>query len=86
MAQTRFSGPVASDNGFLGNVTGSVTGAVSGLVTVPTYTVTSANALTAKAAGSVIYVSNGANGSAVVAFGNGSAWLRCDTLGALSAT
>jgi hypothetical protein len=29
MAQTRFSGPVKSDNGFLGNVTGSVTGAVA---------------------------------------------------------
>ena len=82
MARTTFSGPVKSDNGF----EGAITGAVTGLVTVPTYTVTSANALAAKAAGSIIYVSNGANGSAVVAFGNGSAWLRCDTLGALSAT
>jgi hypothetical protein len=29
MAQTRFSGPVASDNGFVGAVTGNVTGAVA---------------------------------------------------------
>lgn len=29
MAQTRFSGPVASDNGFVGSVTGNVTGAVT---------------------------------------------------------
>lgn len=77
MASTTFSGPVTSTNGFVG--------AVAGLVTVPTYTVTTANALTTKAAGSIIYVSNGANGAAVVAFGNGSAWLRCDTLGALAA-
>lgn len=29
MAQTRFSGPVASDNGFVGNVTGDVVGGVA---------------------------------------------------------
>ena len=86
MAQTSFSGPVASDNGFIGSFTGNVTGNVAGTITLTSYTVTSANALAAKTAGKVIYVSNGANGSAVVAFGNGSAWLRCDTLGALSAT
>lgn len=85
MAQTSFSGPVASDNGFIGSFTGNVTGNVAGTITLTSYTVTTANALT-KTAGKVIYVSNGANGSAVVAFGNGSAWLRCDTLGALSAT
>ena len=86
MAQTSFSGPVTSTNGFVGATTGDVTGNVSGTITLTSYTVTSANALAAKTAGKVIYVSNGANGSAVVAFGNGSAWLRCDTLGALSAT
>jgi hypothetical protein len=86
MASTTFSGPVTSTNGFVGATTGDVTGNVSGTITLTSYTVTSANALAAKTAGKVIYVSNGANGSAVVAFGNGSAWLRCDTLGALSAT
>lgn len=85
MAQTTFSGPVASDNGFLGDVTGNVTGAVAGAVTLPTYTVSAANAL-AKTAGKLIYVSNGAAGSPVVAFGNGSAWLRCDTLATISAS
>ena len=85
MAQTSFSGPVASTNGFIGATTGDVTGNVAGTITLTSYTVTEANALT-KTAGKVVYVSNGANGSAVVAFGNGSAWLRCDTLGALSAT
>lgn len=33
MAQTRFSGPVASDNGFVGSVTGNITGNLSGNVT-----------------------------------------------------
>lgn len=36
--------------------------------------------------GGMIYVSNGANGSPIIAFSNGTAWLRCDTAGALSAT
>ena len=85
MAQTKFSGPVASDNGFIGSITGDITGNVAGTITLTSYTVTQANALT-KTAGKVIYVSNGANGAPIVAFGNGSAWLRCDDLGALSAT
>ena len=33
MAQTRFSGPVASDNGFIGAVTGNVNGNVTGVTT-----------------------------------------------------
>lgn len=36
--------------------------------------------------GGQIYVNNGANGSPIIAFSNGSAWLRCDTAGVLSAT
>ena len=84
MASTTFSGPVTSTNGFVGATTGNVTGDVAGTITLTSYTVSSAPAT--ETAGKVIYVSNGANGSPVVAFGNGSAWLRCDTLGALSAT
>ena len=84
MASTTFSGPVTSTNGFVGATTGNVTGDVAGTITLTSYTV--ASAPTTETAGKVIYVSNGANGSPVVAFGNGSAWLRCDTLGALSAT
>lgn len=33
MARTSFSGPVASDNGFIGNFTGNVTGNVTGNLT-----------------------------------------------------
>ena len=33
MAQTRFTGPVRSDNGFIGAVTGDVTGNVTGNIT-----------------------------------------------------
>ena len=42
MARTTFSGPVASDNGFEGNLTGNVTGNISGAllnVTIPSATV-----------------------------------------------
>ena len=67
MAQTRFSGPVASDNGFIG--------AVAGAVTLPTYTVTSANALATKPAGQIIYVSNGLAGEPCIAVGDGTDWI-----------
>ena len=75
MSRTTFSGPVASDNGFIGTFTGNVTGDVTGSVTLPTYTVTSANALATKPAGKIIYVSNGLAGSPCVAVGNGTNWI-----------
>ena len=75
MANTHFSGPVNSTNGFVGDVTGNVTGSVAGAVTLPTYTVTSANALTPKTAGKLIYVSNGLAGSPCIAVGNGTNWI-----------
>jgi hypothetical protein len=71
MALTTFSGPVASQNGFLGVVTGDVVGSV----TLPTYTVTSANALATKPAGQIIYVSNGLAGQPCIAVGNGTIWV-----------
>ena len=79
MARTSFTGPVASSNGFEGNVTGDVTGAI----TVPTYTVATAPAT--ETAGKVIFVSNGAAGSPILAFGDGTNWLRCDTGTAIAA-
>jgi hypothetical protein len=80
MASTTFSGPVTSTNGFIGGITGNVTGAVK----LPSYTV--ANAPTAVGVtGTLIYVSNGAAGSPVVAFSNNVNWLRVDTLAAISA-
>ena len=75
MANTTFSGPVTSTNGFIGATTGNVTGDVTGSVTLPTYTVTSANALTPKTAGKIIYVSNGLAGAPCIAVGNGTIWV-----------
>jgi hypothetical protein len=75
MAQTTFSGPVASQNGFEGAVTGNVTGDVTGAVTLPTYTVTTANALTPKTAGKIIYVSDGLAGEPCIAVGDGTDWI-----------
>ena len=79
MARTTFSGPVKSDNGFegdiTGNVTGNVTGTLTGSATLPTYTVTSANALTPKTAGKIIYVSNGLAGAPCIAVGDGTNWI-----------
>lgn len=81
MANTTFSGPVISQNGFVG----SVTGAVSGLVTLTPYTVAGVPTAAGKT-GAMVYVSNGAAGSPVVAFSNGTNWLRVDTLAAISAS
>ena len=75
MAYSHFSGPVASANGFEGAVTGNVTGDVTGAVTLPTYTVTSANALASKPAGKIIYVSNGLAGAPCIAVGDGTNWI-----------
>ena len=81
MSSTTFSGPVTSTNGFIGAVTGNVTGSVK----VPTYTVAGAPAATSLA-GTVIYVSNGAAGAAVLAFSDGTNWKRVDTLATISAS
>ena len=81
MASTTFSGPVTSTNGFVGDVTGDVIGAIK----VPTYTVATAPSA-ASIAGTVLYVSDGAAGSPILAFSNGTDWLRSDTGAAISAT
>lgn len=85
MASTTFSGPVTSENGFIGDVTGNVTGTVTGAIKVPTYTVAGAPSAATAGAGTVIYVSNGAAGSPVLAFSNGTNWLRVDTLATIAA-
>ncbi len=36
--------------------------------------------------GGMIYVSNGRNGAPIIAFSNGTAWLRVDTAGVIQAT
>jgi hypothetical protein len=75
MAKTSFSGPVASANGFEGSVTGAITGDVTGSITLPTFTVTTANALATKPAGKLIFVSNGLAGDPCVAVGDGTNWI-----------
>ena len=75
MANTHFSGPVNSENGFVGDFVGNVTGDVTGAVTLPAYTVTTANALATKPIGKVIYVSNGLAGAPCLAVGNGTNWI-----------
>lgn len=77
MAQTRFSGPVKSDNGFEGNVTGNVTGDVTGDVTadnVVLNAVAVGDLPTAAAgnAGTIYFVSGTTSGNTLV-FSNGSA-------------
>ena len=81
MASTTFSGPVTSTNGFVGAVTGDVTGAIK----VPTYTVATAPSASAAGAGTLVYVSDGAAGSAILAFSDGTNWKRSDTGGTIAA-
>jgi hypothetical protein len=85
MASTTFSGPVTSTAGFVGDVTGDVTGNVVGAIQVPTYTVAGAPSASSAGAGTLIYVSNGAAGSAILAFSDGTNWKRSDTGGTIAA-
>jgi len=55
----------------------------AGPVNLGSFTVAAAPSATT---GSVAYFSNGAAGSPVLAFYDGSDWLRCDTLAAISAS
>ena len=82
MATTTFSGPVVSKNGFKGDIEGSVEGAVK----LPTFTVANAPDASAAGAGTLIFVSNGAAGDEIVAFSDGTDWLRVDTRAAIAAS
>ena len=73
MASTTFSGPVTSTNGFIGDIK------------VPTYTVATAPSASSAGAGTLVYVSDGAAGSAILAFSDGTDWLRSDTGAAIAA-
>lgn len=68
MAQTRFSGPVKSDNGFEGNVTGTPTLVAYTTTTLPTVVV-----------GALIYVSDANSGAGTVCFGKGTSWIDIST-------
>jgi len=74
MANTTFSGPVTSTNGFVGDIV------------VPTYTVANAPSAATAGAGTIVYVSNGAAGSAILAFSDGTNWKRSDTGATIAAS
>jgi hypothetical protein len=57
----------------------------SGPVNLGVFTVATAPSASSNT-GCVAYFSNGAAGSPVLAFSNGTDWLRCDTLAAISAS
>ena len=76
MASTTFSGPVTSTAGFVGDVVRAIK--------VPTYTVAGAPSAATAGAGTLIYVSNGAAGSAILAFSDGTNWKRSDTGGTIA--
>lgn len=74
MAQTTFSGPVNSTNGFIGDIQ------------VPTYTVATAPSAASAGAGTLIYTTDGAAGSAILAFSDGTNWKRSDTGATIAAS
>lgn len=74
MASTTFSGPLTATNGFVG------------AIQVPTYTVASAPSASAAGAGTVVYVTNGAAGSPILAFSDGTDWKRSDTGATIAAS
>jgi len=70
MATTTFSGPVVSTNGFV----------------PPTFTVANAPSAAGFTAGTIVYVSNGAAGAAILAFSDGTNWKRSDTGATIAAS
>ena len=75
MARTTFSGPVKSDNGFEGNITGTAS-AVSGAVTLQGFTVAT---LPTVVVNGVIVVTDANSGAGTVCFGKGTSWIDIST-------
>ena len=74
MASTTFSGPVTSSDGFVGDIK------------LPTFTVATAPSASASGAGTLIFVSDGSAGSAILAFSDGTNFKRSDTGATISAS
>ena len=74
MASTTFSGPVTSSDGFVGDIK------------LPTFTVATAPSASASGAGTLIFVSNGAAGSPILAFSDGTNFKRSDTGGTIASS
>lgn len=68
MSTTTFSGPVVSNNGFIG--------ATTGMAVLPAYTTTT---LPTVVVGGLIYVSNANTNAGTVCFGKGSSWIDIKT-------
>jgi hypothetical protein len=95
MANTTFSGPVRSENGFQQVTKNATTGAVTttstfgddttitGTFVTGTFTVAT---LPGVVAGGIIFVSDGAAGSPILAFSDGTDWLRSDTGAAVASS
>jgi len=77
---------IAQDNVTINSGTATLQSlTVTGPAKLASYTVANKPAA-ASYTGTLIYVSNGAAGDPVVAFSDGTDWLRVDTLAAVSAT
>ena len=74
MASTTFSGPVTSSDGFVGDIK------------LPTFTVATAPSAATSGAGTLIFVSDGAAGDAILAFSDGTNFKRSDTGATISAS
>ena len=74
MASSTFSGPVTSSDGFVGDIK------------LPTFTVASAPSAATSGAGTLIFVSNGAAGSPILAFSDGTNFKRSDTGGTIASS
>lgn len=68
MASTTFSGPVTSNNGFIGDL--------AGMAVLPAYTVAT---LPTVVVGGLIYVSDANTNAGTVCFGKGSSWIDIKT-------
>ena len=74
MASNTFSGPVTTSDGFVGDIK------------LPTFTVASAPSAATSGAGTLIFVSNGAAGSPILAFSDGTNFKRSDTGGTIASS
>lgn len=97
MANTTFTGPVTSLNGFIGGANVNASGTQQGgsvawsvtnatTLTIATGTRAGETLLATANEGVMVYTSNGATGNAVYAFSDGTDWLRMDTRVAVAAS
>ena len=80
MARTTFSGPVKSDNGFEGAITGNVTGAVDASAATLEAPQALVGALpSAATVGRILVVTDANSGAGTVCFSDGSDWIDVKT-------